>query len=173
MQALARVLFEVQARDADALGAACGGFNVNISVLGQRLVVLRDLVSLGQVRIKIIFTSEDRSFVDAAVQRHRGQYRKLYYLLIEHRQRARKPQAHRTYIGIGRRAKLGGASAKNLGRGEQLHVDFKPDHRLILRACLHRGLGNSGHNFKIIAKDDLRFKRMFSFDAPGCRPTIT
>src|SRR5260370_25842948 len=92
VQALASVLFEVQARDADALGAACGGFNVNISVLGQRLVVLRDLVSLGQVRIKIIFTSEDRSFVDAAVQRHRGQYRKLYYLLIEHRQRARKPQ---------------------------------------------------------------------------------
>ena len=59
-----------------------------ISELGQRLVVLRNLVALGQVGIEIILAREDGSFVDAAMQRHRRQGGKLHDFLVEHRQGA-------------------------------------------------------------------------------------
>ena len=55
VQALARILLHMQPGNTDALGrpslrAARG--NIDPSMLGQRLVELRDLVALGQVWIK-------------------------------------------------------------------------------------------------------------------------
>ena len=59
VQALARVLFHVQARDADALGPV-RALDLNVAVLGDRLVVLRNLVALGQVGIEVVLAREDR-----------------------------------------------------------------------------------------------------------------
>ncbi len=58
VQALAGVFFEVDAGDADFLLAALGG-NLDETELGEGLVVLRDLVSLGQVGIEVILAGED------------------------------------------------------------------------------------------------------------------
>ena len=76
MQAFAGIFFEVDAGDADFLFAALAG-DLDETKLGEWLVVLRDLVSLGQVGIEIILAGEDRGFVDAAVQGHgcqRGEF---------------------------------------------------------------------------------------------------
>ena len=101
--------------------------------LGQRLVVLRDLVALGQVGIEIILACKNRSLVDAALQRHRRQRGELHDLLVEHGQRARHAKADWADIRIWWRPKPRGTRAKNLGCRQELNVDFQPDDWLILR----------------------------------------
>ena len=54
---LAGVLLEMQPGDADALRAAVEG-HVEPAVLGQGLVVLRDLVTLGQVGVEVVLARE-------------------------------------------------------------------------------------------------------------------
>ena len=99
VDALAGVVFHVDAGDADAL---CFRVRLRITstiaVLGQRLIVLRDLVALGQVRIEIVLAREDRHRVDRAVQRQRGLDGQFHGVAIQHRQRARQAQADRTHI---------------------------------------------------------------------------
>src|ERR1043166_6769093 len=100
MQAFACVLFQMKPRDADFFAAACG-WNFDESVFGERLVILRKLVALGGVGIEIIFSSEDRSFVDSAVQRHGSLRGELYCLLVQHWQCSRQTQAYWADVGVG------------------------------------------------------------------------
>ena len=111
----------------------------NEAVLGQRLVVLRNLVALGQVGIEVILAGKDRSLVDAAVQRHGREHRELHRFAVQHGQGSRQSQAHGTNVGVGRIAEMSRAGAENLGRGQELDVYLQPDHRLILRC---RGYGD-------------------------------
>jgi hypothetical protein len=88
MQALARVFFHVQAGDTDALRPA-RALDLDVTKLGDRLVILRNLVALGQVGIKVVLAREDRGLVDAAVQGHGCKHREFHGLPVEHWQRAR------------------------------------------------------------------------------------
>ena len=74
MDVLARVFFEVQPRDANLLDpplarvsglVALGSHNLQLALFGKRLVELRNLIALRQVRIKIILPRKDRTLVDA------------------------------------------------------------------------------------------------------------
>ena len=114
VQALAGVLFHVQARDADAFRASISRGNVDPSVLGERLVVLRNLVALGQVGIEVVFARKDRALTHRAVQRQRRQGRELDGLCIQDRQSPRQPQAYRADVRVGLGAKPVGATAKCL-----------------------------------------------------------
>ena len=58
---------------------------------------------------------------------------------IQHRQRPGQTEANRADIAIGWGAEAGGASAKNLGRGGELHVDFEPHDSLVARDGVRRG----------------------------------
>ena len=146
MDALPRVVLHVDARDADVPEGAIH-HDIDVAVLRQRLVVLRDLVPLGQVRIKVVLARETRLRVDAAVQRQRTLDGQFHRLAAQHGQRSGQPQANGAHVGIGRRAKTGRAPAKDLGRGGKLHVHFEADDRLIARnrfGCRHGG-GGRGH----------------------------
>ena len=114
-------------------------------MLRQRLVVLRNLVALGQVRIKIIFPRKNRSLVDAAIQRHRRQRSELHSFLIQHRQGSRHSQANRAHIGVGRSAKTRRARTENLRRRQQLDVHFQPNDRLIA-AANNRSVRHNRHD---------------------------
>ena len=153
MDALAGVVFHVDARDADALVRA-GHVDIDPAVLGQRLIVLRNLVALGQIRIEVILAGEDRAGVHRAVQRQRGLDGEFHSMAVQHRQRARQTQANRADIGIGRRSETGGAAAENLGSRGQLDVHFQADHRLVLCDDVRcgEGLGARRH-LSIIAAD--------------------
>ena len=70
VEAFAGVLFHVEAGDADAFCAVAVGI-VDVAVLGERLVVLRDLVALGQVGVEVVFAGEDGAFADLAVEGQR------------------------------------------------------------------------------------------------------
>src|ERR1035441_1253257 len=130
VQALSRVFFEVQASDAD-LFLDVIDIDADESELGQRLVVLRNLVALWQVGIKIILARKNRDFIDAALQSHCREGRELHRLLIQHWQSSRKSQTDGADIGVWRIAKAGGARAEDFRRSEQLNVDFEPDYRFV------------------------------------------
>ena len=130
MQALAGVLFHMHAGDADAL-AAGRALDFDVAMFRHRLVVLRDLVALGQVGIEIVLAGEDRSRVDLAIQRRGRQHGELHRPPVQNRQRARQPQTHRADIRVRRIAKPGRAAAEDLGAGQKLDVDFQPDDRLV------------------------------------------
>src|ERR1700685_1520994 len=100
-------------------------------MLGQRLVVLRNLVALGQVRIEIILACKNRSLIDAAIQSHRRERGELDRFAVQYRQSSRHAQADGTDIGIWRSAKARGAGAENLRSGQKLDVNFESDDWLV------------------------------------------
>ena len=122
----------MDAGDADALAHA---LNVDIDkpVLGERLVIHRDLIALGKVGIKIILAGETGKWPDGAIQRHAGLHREFYRFPVEDRQSAGQAEAYRADIGVRRSAEAGGTSTKYLGARTELNVDFQPDYRLVLR----------------------------------------
>ncbi len=84
MNALAGVVFHVDARDADALLRPVD-LDIDVAMLGERLIVLRDLIALGKVRIKIVLAGEYGSRVHLTVQRERGFDGQFHGLPAQHR----------------------------------------------------------------------------------------
>ena len=148
VQALARVFFQVHARDADLLRAV-RGFDLDVAVLGQRLVVLRNLIALGQVGIEVVLAREDGGFANLAVQRGRGEDGELHRALVQHRQSTRHSQAHRTDIGVGRIAEVRRAAAKDLSLRQQLDVDFQSDDRFVLGTRRNGSFWRGCHNARL------------------------
>ena len=99
--------------DTDGFFAAFLSFYIQVSVLGNGGGKLGYLVSLGQVRIKIIFPVKPDFPGNFAVGCKRGFDGKGDGLPVEHRQYPGHTGAHRTGVGIGGFSKLGGAIAKN------------------------------------------------------------
>ena len=60
----------MHARDSDALFGAPTK-KVNVAVLRERLVILRDLIAFRQIRIEIVFSSEPGEGIDLAMQGNR------------------------------------------------------------------------------------------------------
>ena len=80
MNVFAGVFLQVQTRDIHSHRLpvmsvagliAIGGHNFENAIRREGLIVLRDLITLGQVRIKIVFASEDRTLVDVKPERQR------------------------------------------------------------------------------------------------------
>ena len=93
-----------------------------------------DLEILGKVRIIIIFPVELDQVLYLAVQRKRDLYGVKERLLIQHRERARKPEAYGTGIGVRRLPEFVRAAAERLCLGPELQVDLQPHHRLKLHS---------------------------------------
>ena len=85
-----------------------------------------------------MFAGENRSLIDAAIQRHRRQRGKLHCVLVQHRECAGHPQTNRANVAVGRSAEAGRAGAENLARRQQVNVNFQADDRL------EGGLGGGG-----------------------------
>ena len=124
---LARVFFEVRARDADAPRAAVVEHDVDVPAGDDRQFVLADLVALGQVGIEIILAGEHRARRDPRADREPEHHRHAHRLAVEHRQHARVAEVDQVGLRIGRRTKGGGRARENLRARRQLRVDFQPD----------------------------------------------
>ena len=107
------------------------GLELERAVGRQRAIVLRDLVPLRQVRDRNS-SSAQRSRSDARVQPSASAAltAEFHGAPVEHRQRARKPEADRTGVDVGRRAKLRAAAAEQFARRLQLRMDLETDDRL-------------------------------------------
>jgi hypothetical protein len=132
VDALAGVVLEMGSRDADAFPGAVRPHYVDMAVLGDGLVVLRNLVALRQVRIEVVLAREDGRLAHLAIQRQPRLHRHFHDAAIQHRQRAGHAEANRTDVGIGLGTETGGATTENLGLGGELDVHLKADHGLVL-----------------------------------------
>src|SRR5215203_2712632 len=102
-----------------------------LSLCGERLIELRDLISLGEIRIEIVFPREDRDWMNIATKCDCSARCKLDCLFIENRQRTRKRETDRTGVRIGSRAEISRASAERLALGFQLNVHLESDDHFI------------------------------------------
>src|SRR5690606_11686265 len=127
VQRLARILLEVDATDPHALHGAVPLLDLQPAVRLQRLVELRDLVPLGQVRIEVVLAREAADLVHRAVQAARGARAQLHRSPVHDRQRTGQPEAHRADVRVRRRTELGRVRAEQLGRGRELDVDLEAD----------------------------------------------
>jgi len=126
----ARVIFKVNAPDADGpLFLALAG-DRHASPGGEGQIELGDLITLGQVRIKIVLAGKERNRIDPAAggQGEPGGRRK--HLLVQHRQRTRQAHADRADLAVGLRTELDAAAAKDFTPGLQLDMHLKSDDHL-------------------------------------------
>ena len=118
---LAGIFLNVNPGDADLPAA----FQLDIAVLAQGLVVLADLVGLGQVGVDVVFPVHLGDVVDGAVggqPRHNGV---VHHLPVQLGQGAGQADTDGAAVGVGLSAELGGAAAENFGFGGKLHVGFQ------------------------------------------------
>src|SRR5208282_6756046 len=128
VQALARVFLQMHPRDTDLRGAGAPArvflstptADFYISKLSQRLVILRNLVALGQIGIEVILARKNRSLIDTAIQSQRRPSGELDGFAVQHRQSPRHPQAHGTNIGVGRSPEARRARAEDLRSRQKL-----------------------------------------------------
>ena len=129
---LARILFKVRTSDADPLARAIVLHHVERAFGHDRQLVLADLVALRQVRVEVVLPGENGLRLNLAVQSQSPLYRQFHRLPAQHRQRARKSQAHRADVGVRRIANFHRTGTENLCARGELAMDFQPDNHLIL-----------------------------------------
>ena len=143
MHALAGIVFHMNSGDADAGGLPIDG-NVHMTVLGKRLVILRDLVTLRQIRIEIVLARKSGKRTNFAVQRYAGTNRHLHRIATEHRKRSRHSETNRTNVAVWLCAETRGTVAEDLGARTELNVYFQPDDDLVFRQDIRRNRGAQG-----------------------------
>ena len=138
VQVLGRVLFHVHARDAAPLRCAPSTSIVELAVLGQRQLVLRDLVALGQVRIEVVLAREHAALARPC-SRAPAPARTASSTAPARWARGSAPgsaEAHGADLRVGRRAERRRAAAEQLRLREQLRVDLEADHGFVARSWL-------------------------------------
>ena len=113
MDQLAGVLFNMDAQDADA--SAVG--QLDIAVLTQRLVILRDLVRLRKVGVAVVLAVHLRDLGDLTMGRQTRHDSELDDLFVQLRQGTGQADTYRTAVSVRLAAERGGAGAEYLGLG--------------------------------------------------------
>ena len=130
MDQFSRVLFQMQPRDADAMGASVVAGDGQIALLRQGNVVFSDLVGFGKIGIKVVFSVKTRELVDGAVQRKASAHAVLHYFFVQHGQRAGLSRAYGADMRIGNGSEeVRGTAAENFRFRAQLNVNFQADDR--------------------------------------------
>src|SRR4051812_37600089 len=106
MHRLTRVLFEVRASDTYSLLFSRLEPRDEKTVLTKWLFILANLITLWQIRIKIVFPREDALLSYLAIQSNRRSNPQLNRKLINDRQASRLTSTDGTNVGIGIRAEL-------------------------------------------------------------------
>ena len=135
MNVLARVVFHVDAGDADAL---LPFFRVDedMAVFGHGQVELGYLVAHGQVRVEIVLAGEKRGTVHRAIHGQSHFYRVFHGPGVHHRQGARHARAHGAGILVGGGPEGRGTGTENLAAGFELGMHFQPDDDFVIHDCL-------------------------------------
>ena len=71
--------------DTNLFGAAVCGLDLHIAVPADRFIELRDLVVLGIIGVKIVFTVKFTVLVNGAVRGKSHSRRIFYHLFVQHR----------------------------------------------------------------------------------------
>ncbi len=112
MKLLSGIFFHVDSLDTDFLLYSVSCLDFNVPVIADGKIVLCDLVVLRCIRIEIVLSVEPVEPVDAAVECQPCLDGLIDHFKVYPWKSTRKPQAHRTDMGIGLAAVLGGAAAE-------------------------------------------------------------
>ena len=128
---LAGILLQVHPADPDAPGLITH-INVQVSTNTQRQLVLRDLVTLGQVGVEVVLAGKEVVRLNRTVQRQTSHHSVPNGVFVDGWQGPRHAQADWTYVRVWRGTEgVGTASTEHLTGGVQLHVDFHPNDGLV------------------------------------------
>ena len=100
VQRFASVLLQMQALDANALGVAIN-VNLDFALADDRLLVLRDLIALGQIRIEIILPVEDGARVDFSLEAEARANGLGHALFVDDWQHAGHCRIDQRYVAVG------------------------------------------------------------------------
>lgn len=122
---------------------------IDMTLLGNGDVKLRNLVPLGEVRVEILLAIKLGRHRDLAVECEPQLHGALDHLLVENRQRPRVAHAGGADGAVGLGAVAVRAGAERLGDGGELDVGLDPDDGfealcLLLRRLLGRQLNRPG-----------------------------
>ncbi len=133
---LARVLLDVDALDADALGAALVLLvekNLDLALAHQRMEQLADLIALRKVGVEIVLPVEAAPAIDLRVERHARAHRLADALAVRHRKHPRHRRIDQRHLRVRLGAERRRGTGEQLGRRRRdLRVDFEADHDLPL-----------------------------------------
>src|SRR5258706_11925391 len=127
VQAFARVLLQMQPLNADPDGFAVLEVDQDLALAHNGVLVLADLIALGQVGIEIILAVEQRAQVDLGLEPQPGAHRLLDAFFIDHGQHAGETGVNEGDMAVGFAAEFGGGAGKQLGIGKDLGMDFHAD----------------------------------------------
>jgi hypothetical protein len=80
------ILFKVKAGNANLLARAIGKINLHHAFPHNRVQKLRDLIALGKVRIKIVFTLKNRAIVDLGIEAKASSHSLFHAVFVENRE---------------------------------------------------------------------------------------
>jgi hypothetical protein len=107
--------------------------DLNGSVLGERTVILRNLIALWKIRVKVVLSRPLRFAIDDAVQSQTRFYCHSDGSLVQNRERAGQAQTYRARIHVRGLTKTGGTGTEKLGARQELTVALETDYRFVLR----------------------------------------
>lgn len=138
VQAFACVFFQMCAGNADAFDRAVFKGDVQVALADNRQLHLADLITLGQVRVEVVFARKDVVLNDLGINGQAEHHGHAHGFFVEHRQHARHAQVNQAGLSVRLRAKGGGATGENFRLGGELGVNFQPDHNFPLHMFLLR-----------------------------------
>src|SRR5262249_7051056 len=118
---LPRILLEVDARQANV---------ADLSALAERLVVLGDLIALGEGRVKVVLAREARARAEGGADGEAEAHREIDGTLVQDRQRAGKAEDRRVGLAVRLAAESRRRGGEELRRRRELDVALEADDRL-------------------------------------------
>ena len=151
MHRFPRILFEMQAFDADPDLLLGRDVHQHLAFADDRKLELRDLVALRQVRIEVVLAVETRPAVDLRAQAEPGLHRLLDAVAVDHRQHAGEARVHEADLGVRRGAEAHGRAREQLGVAGHLGVDLQAHHHFPLARAPRYAEGGAGGRRRRIA----------------------
>ena len=128
VQRLAGVLFEMRARDADALLRAVVEHDVQVSLGHHRQLVLADLVALGKVRVEVVLAREHRASARSSAPIARPNFTAMRTAsMLSTGNTPGYARSTRLACEFGERAIRRRRAREDLGLRRQLRVDLESD----------------------------------------------
>ena len=127
----ARVLFEMNPHQPDAAGRLAV-LQVDVPALDERLLVLRNLVPLGQVRVKVVFPRKHGVAVDAPVHGKPHPDGVIDRFSVQHGEHSGHAETNGANVRVRLGTELRAAPTKDLGLRQQLGVNFETDDRFVV-----------------------------------------
>ncbi len=106
VQALAGILFEMNALDANHAGAAVIQVHGHAALSDDWRLVLADLIALRQIRIEVILSVKNGYQIDLCVEAEAGTDGLSDALLINNREHAGHRRINKRHVRVGRAAKF-------------------------------------------------------------------